>query len=114
MRRLEGRKRMLVDQLHLPTALEDDAKLIEAGDGALEHDAIDEEQGHSFLVARRGSQKQVLQGALAAVDERGSRNEAWRRFRRHDGGNRMLVHELRCAFPAEQERECVEPGYHTL
>src|SRR5438309_2537110 len=103
MCRLQSRKRMLVDQLYLATALEDDAKLIEAGDGALEHDAIDEEQGHPFLIARRGSQKQVLQGALAAVDDRGSRNEAWRRFRRHDGGNRMLVHELRCAFSPQQK-----------
>ena len=39
---LHGRHGMLVDQLHLPAALEDQRELIETGHRALQHYAIDQ------------------------------------------------------------------------
>ena len=50
--------------------------------------------------------------ALPIGDLRG--NEIGRRSRRHDGGDRMLVDELRRPIPPQQQREGVEPGDHAL
>ena len=70
MGRLQGRDRMLVDQLDLPAALEHQAELVEAGDRALEHHAVDQEQGHALAVARGGGQEQVLERRLGPVRRR--------------------------------------------
>ena len=64
---LHGRNGMLVDQLHLPAALEHQRELVEAGDRALQHHAIDQEDRHRLLLARRGLQEQVLQHRLLAI-----------------------------------------------
>ena len=71
---------MLVDQLYLTTPFEQQAELVESGHRALQHHAIDEEQGHPLVVARRGGQKQVLERRLAAIGDRGGRNEVRRRL----------------------------------
>ena len=53
VRRLQGRDRMLVDELHQPVALEQHAELVEARDLALQHHAVDQEHRHRFVLARR-------------------------------------------------------------
>src|SRR5205085_9390195 len=45
-RRLQGRDGVLVDQLGLSAAFEQQGKLIEARDRALQHDTVDEENRH--------------------------------------------------------------------
>src|SRR5205823_3392379 len=114
MRRLKSRERMLVDELDLPAALEHETELVEPSDIALEHHAVDEEQGHAFRVARRCRQEQVLKRGLRAIRWRFSRNEVGRRLRRHDRRNRVLIDELRSTFAAKEQRESVEPGDHPL
>ena len=67
MRRLKRRKRMFVNQLDLSAAFENQAELVEARHATLEHDPIDEEKRHSFLIARSGGEKQILKRRLAGL-----------------------------------------------
>src|SRR3546814_10426241 len=59
--RLHRRNRMLVDELHLPFALQQHAEQIEGDDIALQHDAVDEEHGDRFVRAAHGVEKDVLE-----------------------------------------------------
>src|SRR3546814_6151363 len=52
---------MLVDELHLPFALQQHAEQIEGDDIALQHDAVDEEHGDRFVRAAHGVEKDVLE-----------------------------------------------------
>ena len=74
MRRLKRRERVLVDELDLPAAFEHEAELVEPRHIALEHDAVDEEQGHALRVASRCGEEQVLKRRLCAI-----RSPAWSR-----------------------------------
>src|SRR3569833_3250469 len=105
---LQRRQRMLVDELNLPSALEHEAELIEPGDGTLEHDAIDEEQGHSFRLPRRSREEKILQWRLAPLLRRAARHEVGWRLHWHDGQNGMLVHQLRCAFASQLKGEGIK------
>ena len=70
MRRLKRRNGMLVDELDLPTALEHQAELVEAGHRPLQHHAVDQKQGHAFRLAGRRGEEQVLQGRLRCFARR--------------------------------------------
>src|SRR4051794_14211466 len=110
--RLQGRDRVLIDQLDLATTFEQNRELVESGDRPLQHDAIDQEQGHSLLLACRGRQEQVLQRRAAALPDirRNPGDEVSRRFGRHNRRDRMFVDQLRSAIAPQQQGERIEPG----
>ena len=66
MRRLQCRDRVLVDQLELLIPLEQNGKLVESDDVALQHHAVHEKQGHRRAFRGSSGEEHILQaGAIA-------------------------------------------------
>src|SRR3954454_6738614 len=95
---LNGRDRMLVDELRQPVALEEHAEQVEGDDLALEHDAVDEEHGDGLARAADGAEEHFLEEhRLAAVELLGEAaldllDVHW--VRGHDRRDGVLVDEL--------------------
>jgi hypothetical protein len=103
--RLHGRDGVLVNQLHLPAAFEDQRELVVAGHRPLEHHAVHEEDGHRLMLARCRLEEQVLKRwPLIAIALPCSRRlKIGRRLGGHDGRDGVLVDQLRIAVAAQQQ-----------
>ncbi|PAV93087.1 hypothetical protein WR25_25301 [Diploscapter pachys] len=115
-RRLDGRYRVLVDELRHAFPLEQHAEQVEPGDLALQHHAVDQEhRDRIFGFAHRVQENFLQQRLLALRFSHGFDNPGQvHRAGRHDRGDGVLVDQLRLAVAAEQHGEIVEPGNDTL
>src|SRR3546814_3929067 len=52
---------MLVNQLRLPVAAEQQREIVEPGDDALQLDALDQEHGHRGLALSKGVEENILE-----------------------------------------------------
>src|SRR3546814_20819707 len=52
---------MLVNQLRLPVAAEQQREIVEPGDDALQLDALDQEHGHRGLALAKGVEENILE-----------------------------------------------------
>src|SRR3546814_2640830 len=60
MRRHHRRDRVLVDELRLAVAAQQQREIVEPGDDSLELDPLDEEHRHRGLVATQSVEKKIL------------------------------------------------------
>ena len=106
---------MLVHQLDLRSALEQQAELVECRDSPLEHDPVHQEQAHALVLARRSGKELVLErrfGFVMAIG--GGGFEPARTMDRRNGRDRMFVDQLGGAIPAQLDGERIEGGDYAL
>ena len=114
--RLKGGHGVLVDELHLPVALQQQGELVVPGDCALEHDPVDQKNGHRLVLALGSGEEDVLQPIgfprrrCFARPSLEFGKQVVGRLRRHDRRDAMLVDQLAHSIAAQQQREGIEPG----
>src|SRR3546814_11941548 len=102
---LDRRYGMLVSKLYKAIAFEQRAEEVECRDPALQHHTIDQEHGDLHLRIANPAEKHVLQQPNLAIACLARELGGIEWLARHDGRDRMLVHQLRLSVPTQQDRD---------